>query len=44
MASFFQKTRSKRFSQRLMRLNESRHIEHVLFHMQPPPPVAHALA
>jgi hypothetical protein len=24
------------FSQRLMRINESRHIEHVLFHMQPP--------
>jgi hypothetical protein len=24
------------FSQRLMRLNQSRHIEHVLFHMQPP--------
>jgi hypothetical protein len=24
------------FSQRLIRLNESRHIEHVLFHMQPP--------
>jgi hypothetical protein len=32
------------FSQRLMRLNQSRHIEHVLFHMQPPAPapVAHA--
>ncbi|HTW66073.1 MAG TPA: hypothetical protein VME17_15710 [Bryobacteraceae bacterium] len=26
------------YAQRLMRLNESRHIEHVLFHMQPPIP------
>jgi hypothetical protein len=26
-----------------MRLNESRHIEHVLFHMPPATPVAHAL-
>jgi hypothetical protein len=32
----FSKDQVEAFSQRLMRLNESRHIEHVLFHMQPP--------
>ena len=32
----FSKDQVEVFSQRLMRLNESRHIEHVLFHMQPP--------
>ncbi len=32
----FSKDEIEAFSQRLMRLNESRHIEHVLFHMQPP--------
>ena len=32
----FSKHHVEAFSQRLMRLNESRHIEHVLFHMQPP--------
>jgi len=37
----FSKDEIEEFSQRLMRLNESRHIEHVLFHMQPPAPVAH---
>jgi hypothetical protein len=32
----FSKEQIEAFSQRLMRLNESRHIEDVLFHMQPP--------
>jgi hypothetical protein len=32
----FSKGQVEAFSQRLMRLNESRHIEHVLFHTQPP--------
>ncbi len=32
----FSKEQVEAFSQRLIRLNESRHIEHVLFHMQPP--------
>ena len=32
----FSKDQVEAFSQRLMRLNQSRHIEHVLFHMQPP--------
>ena len=32
----FSKDQVEAFSQRLMRLNESRHIEHVRFHMQPP--------
>jgi hypothetical protein len=32
----FSKDRVEAFSQRLIRLNESRHIEHVRFHMQPP--------
>ncbi len=32
----FSKERIEAFSQRLIRLNQSRHIEHVLFHMQPP--------
>jgi hypothetical protein len=32
----FSKDQVEAFSQRLMRLNESRHIEHVLFQMQPP--------
>ena len=32
----FSKDQIEAFSQRLMRLNQSRHIEHVLFHMQPP--------
>jgi hypothetical protein len=32
----FSKDEIEAFSQRLMRLNQSRHIEHVLFHMQPP--------
>ena len=32
----FSKDEIETFSQRLMRLNHSRHIEHVLFHMQPP--------
>jgi hypothetical protein len=32
----FSKGEIEAFSQRLMRLNQSRHIEHVLFHMQPP--------
>jgi hypothetical protein len=31
----FSKDQVEAFSQRLMRLNESRHIEHVLFHQQP---------
>jgi hypothetical protein len=31
----FSKDQVDAFSQRLMRLNESRHIEHVLFHMSP---------
>ena len=32
----FSKDQVEAFSQRLMRLNQSRHIEHVLFHMPPP--------
>jgi len=36
MASFFSRDQVEAFSQRLTRLNESRHIEHVRFHMQPP--------
>jgi hypothetical protein len=32
----FSKDEVEAFAQRLMRLNQSRHIEHVLFHMQPP--------
>jgi hypothetical protein len=43
----FSKDQVEAFSQRLMRLNESRHIEHVLFHMQPPvmqPPIRHQAA
>jgi hypothetical protein len=32
----FSKAEGEAHAQRLMRLNESRHIEHVLFHMQPP--------
>jgi hypothetical protein len=32
----FSKDQIEAFSQRLIRLNQSRHIEHVLFHMQPP--------
>ena len=32
----FSKDEIEAFAQRLMRLNQSRHIEHVLFHMQPP--------
>jgi hypothetical protein len=32
----FSRDQVKAFSQRLMRLNESRHIEHVRFYMQPP--------
>ena len=32
----FSKDEIEVFAQRLMRLNQSRHIEHVLFHMQPP--------
>jgi hypothetical protein len=33
----FSKDHVARFAQRQMHLNQSRHIEHVLFHMQPPP-------
>ena len=33
----FSKDQVEAFAQRLTRLNESRHIEHVQFHMQPPP-------
>ncbi len=36
----FSKDEIEAFAQRLMRLNQSRHIEHVLFHMQPPAPAA----
>jgi len=32
----FSQDQIEAFSQRLMRLNQSRHIEHVLFHMRPP--------
>lgn len=32
----FSKDQVESFAQRLMRLNQARHIEHVLFHMQPP--------
>jgi hypothetical protein len=38
----FSKDEIEAFSQRLIRLNESRHVEHVLFHMQPPARVATA--
>jgi hypothetical protein len=38
----FSKDQVEAFAQRLMRLNESRHIEHVLFHMQPATRVADA--
>ena len=31
----FSKDQVEAFAQRLMRLNESRHIEHVLFHLPP---------
>jgi hypothetical protein len=34
----FSKQQIEAFAQRLTRLNQSRHIEHVLFHMQPPIP------
>ncbi len=36
----FSKDEVEAFAQRPMRLNQSRHIEHVLFHMQPPAPAA----
>ena len=43
----FSKDQIEAYAQRLTRLNHSRHIEHVLFHMPPTPvppaPVAHAL-
>jgi hypothetical protein len=39
----FSKDQVEAFSQRLILLNESRHIEHVRFYMQPPAPVEHAL-
>jgi hypothetical protein len=38
----FSKDQVEAFAQRLIRLNESRHIEHVLFHMQPPSRTASA--
>jgi hypothetical protein len=38
----FSKDQVEAFAQRLMRLNESRHIEHVRFFMQPPAPAASA--
>jgi hypothetical protein len=38
----FSKDQVEAFAQRLMRLNESRHIEHVLFQMQPPARAASA--
>ncbi len=38
----FSKDQVEAFAQRLIRLNESRHIEHVLFHMQPAARAAHA--
>ncbi|MGB6941033.1 MAG: hypothetical protein WBE37_01385 [Bryobacteraceae bacterium] len=38
----FSKDEIEACAQRLMRLNQSRHIEHVLFHMQPP--IQHAAA
>jgi hypothetical protein len=40
----FSKDEIEAFSQRLIRLNESRHIEHVRFHMRPPARAARALA
>ena len=45
----FSKDQVGAFSQRMMRLNESRHIEHVLFHLPPPtchrpPATSHSLA
>jgi len=39
----FSKDRVEAFAQRLIRLNESRHIEHVRFYMQPPAGAASAL-
>jgi hypothetical protein len=39
----FSKDQVEAFSQRLQRLNESRHIEHQLFYMQPPAYSSHAL-
>jgi hypothetical protein len=38
----FSKDQVEAFAQRLMRLNESRHIEHVRFYMQPPARAASA--
>jgi hypothetical protein len=38
----FSKDQIEAFSERLMRVNQSRHIEHVLFHMQPPANAARA--
>jgi hypothetical protein len=38
----FSKDQVEAFSDRLKRLNQSRHIEHVLFHMQPPSRAASA--
>jgi len=38
----FSKDHVERFAQRLIRLNESRHIEHVSFHTQPPARAASA--
>jgi hypothetical protein len=38
----FSKDQVEAFAERLMRLNESRHIEHVRFHMQPPARAASA--
>ena len=40
----FSKSHVERFADRLILLNESRHIEHVLFHMQPPIQREHARA
>jgi hypothetical protein len=37
MGSFFSNDQVEAFAERLMRLNQSRHIEHVFFHMQPAP-------
>jgi hypothetical protein len=38
----FSKEQVEAFSQRLVRLNQSRHIEHVRFHMQPSRDNAHS--
>jgi hypothetical protein len=38
----FSQDQVEAFAERLMRINEAHHVEHVLFHMQPPTPVAHA--